>query len=214
VNFDVGRAKSAALVLRDFTQHGQQILVFTCHEHIAKLFRHVKADVRLLPDNSARRVGSAEEPVKRARKMRPEAPPAPEPVVVEQVDDEPEVLEIAEPLVTVSMVEPPPAVEVFEAPSAILVETAQVVLPPAPIVVEAEPPRPDPVPTPARPLRPSRLPKRRVVPQVQRVEWSAEEFDGELADRVRRFDADEQRPRDLHSEFDDGFQMAGNIEAA
>jgi uncharacterized protein YhaN len=228
VNFDVGRAKSAALVLRDFAQHGQQVLVFTCHEHIAKLFRHVKADVRLLPDNSARRITTADEPVKRARKLRPEPPPpepvVEEPIVEEPVAEEPQPIEVVDPAVTVSVAQAPAAVEVFEAPSAILVETTQLALPPAPlwlpaatpvaVVAEAEPPRPEPTPAPARPLRPARLPKRRLVSHVQRVNWSAEEFDGELADRVRRFESEEQRPRDLHSEFDDGFQMVGSVEAA
>ena len=38
VNFDVERAKAAAQVLRDFAAQGHQMLIFTCHEHIAKLF--------------------------------------------------------------------------------------------------------------------------------------------------------------------------------
>jgi DNA repair exonuclease SbcCD ATPase subunit len=52
VNFDVTRAKAAALVLRDFARQGHQVLVFTCHEHIARLFRHIKAEVRNLPDHA------------------------------------------------------------------------------------------------------------------------------------------------------------------
>ena len=39
VNFDAVRAKAAAAVLRDFAAAGHQVLVFTCHEHISKLFR-------------------------------------------------------------------------------------------------------------------------------------------------------------------------------
>ena len=39
VNFDAERAKAAAAVLRDFAAEGHQLLVFTCHEHIHKLFK-------------------------------------------------------------------------------------------------------------------------------------------------------------------------------
>ena len=52
VNFDADRAKAAAAVLRDFAAAGHQLLVFTCHEHIQKLFKSLKAPVGRLPDNS------------------------------------------------------------------------------------------------------------------------------------------------------------------
>ena len=42
VNFDAERAKAAAAVLRDFAAAGHQLLVFTCHEHILKLFKSLK----------------------------------------------------------------------------------------------------------------------------------------------------------------------------
>jgi len=54
VNFDIERARAAAQVLRDFAAQGHQMLVFTCHEHIAKLFRGLKAPVNELPGNSER----------------------------------------------------------------------------------------------------------------------------------------------------------------
>ncbi|MBN1394866.1 MAG: AAA family ATPase [Pirellulales bacterium] len=52
VNFDADRAKAAAAVLRDFAAAGHQLLVFTCHEHILKLFKSLKTAVARLPDNS------------------------------------------------------------------------------------------------------------------------------------------------------------------
>lgn len=52
VNFDADRAKAAAAVLRDFAAAGHQLLVFTCHQHIFKLFRSLKVPVSSLPDNS------------------------------------------------------------------------------------------------------------------------------------------------------------------
>ncbi len=39
VNFDAERAKAAAAVLRNFAAAGHQLLIFTCHEHIMKLFK-------------------------------------------------------------------------------------------------------------------------------------------------------------------------------
>ena len=50
VNFDGQRAKAAAAALRDFAGAGHQLLVFTCHEHILKLFKTLKLPVHRLPD--------------------------------------------------------------------------------------------------------------------------------------------------------------------
>jgi uncharacterized protein YhaN len=52
VNFDSERAKAAAAVLRDFAAAGHQLLVFTCHEHILKLFASLKVPVSRLPSNA------------------------------------------------------------------------------------------------------------------------------------------------------------------
>ena len=52
VNFDSERAKAAANVLRDFAKLGHQLLIFTCHEHVWKMFRHMKIDARKLPPNT------------------------------------------------------------------------------------------------------------------------------------------------------------------
>ena len=52
VNFDTERAKAAAAVLRDFAAAGHQLLIFTCHEHILKLFQSLRAPVSRLPSNA------------------------------------------------------------------------------------------------------------------------------------------------------------------
>jgi len=52
VNYDTERAKAAAAVLRDFAAAGHQLLVFTCHEHILKLFKSLKVHVSRLPGNA------------------------------------------------------------------------------------------------------------------------------------------------------------------
>jgi len=49
VNFDLERATSAVQVLHDFSRRGHQLLVFTCHEHLARLFKKHRMDVRRLP---------------------------------------------------------------------------------------------------------------------------------------------------------------------
>lgn len=53
VNFDNRRAKAAASLLRDYARDGHQLIVFTCHEHIVKLFKSMKVPVRELPDRLA-----------------------------------------------------------------------------------------------------------------------------------------------------------------
>ena len=50
VHFDAQRAKAASRVLRDYADLGHQIFVFTCHEHIVKMFKAIKAEVHALPD--------------------------------------------------------------------------------------------------------------------------------------------------------------------
>lgn len=169
VNFDVIRARAAALVLRDFAKRGHQVLLFTCHEHIAKLFRNVKADVRNLPD----RTGTVEQPTSREAEEPPhletKVPPepivevVPEPVVEAPVVYEAEFVEEAE-------------IEVVEVVATPVVEVAA---PPPPA-----PPRPEP--SVAKPTPAPRKKRRRVVQRLERQRWSAEEFDGELQDRVRR----------------------------
>ena len=49
VNFDSIRATNAAKVLRDFAALGHQVVMFTCHEHIMKIFHNIHVQVRVLP---------------------------------------------------------------------------------------------------------------------------------------------------------------------
>lgn len=50
VNFDSHRAESAAKVLRDFAGLGHQVVMFTCHEHIMRIFYNIGVEVRVLPN--------------------------------------------------------------------------------------------------------------------------------------------------------------------
>jgi uncharacterized protein YhaN len=50
VNLDSHRAKGAASVLCEFAKAGHQVLLFTCHEHIANIFRGLRCPVRELPE--------------------------------------------------------------------------------------------------------------------------------------------------------------------
>jgi hypothetical protein len=90
VNFDADRAKAAAKVLRDFAAEGHQILVFTCHEHILKLFTSLKVAVSRLPDNSE--VGAAcvafeQAAAKKPRRRKRAATSSPDQHVRRQKDD-------------------------------------------------------------------------------------------------------------------------------
>ena len=49
VNFDAGRVRCAAEVFHDFAKAGHQIIMFTCHEHISRLFEEAQVQVRTLP---------------------------------------------------------------------------------------------------------------------------------------------------------------------
>ncbi len=49
VNFDSIRATHAAKVLRDFASLGHQVIMFTCHEHIMRIFHNIGVQVRVLP---------------------------------------------------------------------------------------------------------------------------------------------------------------------
>ncbi|MEX0676115.1 MAG: AAA family ATPase [Pirellulales bacterium] len=138
VNFDTARAKAAALVLRDFAKEGHQILIFTCHEHIARLFKHVKAEVRDLPDH-----GNAafveKPPAGKSRGSRETAPREMPP-------------------------EEPPQTDMGLDPALVEVEPSPASAP----RLEVPPPK-----------------RRRAVRGTEPVRWEAEEFDGELSDRVR-----------------------------
>jgi uncharacterized protein YhaN len=50
VNFDARRTRAAAQVLRDYAHEGQQLLIFTCHEHVAETFRALSVPVFALPE--------------------------------------------------------------------------------------------------------------------------------------------------------------------
>lgn len=49
VNFDGDRAEHAARTLQTFAQLGHQVMMFTCHDHIADIFHRIDAEVRGLP---------------------------------------------------------------------------------------------------------------------------------------------------------------------
>ena len=65
VNFDSRRAWAAMQVLQDVaaTGSGRQIFVFTCHEHVCRMFQKMDIPVRILP--------SVEEPGKPMRVLQP-----------------------------------------------------------------------------------------------------------------------------------------------
>jgi hypothetical protein len=202
VNFDMDRARAAAGVLRDFAAAGNQLLVFTCHEHLSAMFKSLGVQVRRLPSNAGdsenesgvsplpamRRdaASTAAEPPKRRRaKSKSEPQPAAKP----PVDDEAP-LELA-PLDELPL--PPPI--------------AAVILPSEPIVPRLVI---EPVELPARrppPMREHRAdpPHKRVILRRFRRRWSAEEFEGELEDRVAAAFAAEDRiiEEDLNGDTSD-----------
>ena len=94
VNLDADRVRAAAGLFRDFAKDGQQILMFTCHEHIMRIFEEAQTEVRLLPARHGRVVEPVavlpppppepEKPKRKKAKPEPvvELPPPPPPVIV------------------------------------------------------------------------------------------------------------------------------------
>ncbi len=195
VNFDEDRAKLAAETLCDFAAAGHQMLLFTCHEHLAAMFKRLGADVRRLPSNSD--LGDLPEPQwtaplqlppeaqefepPRRRKPRATKPPMAEPAIVEF--DPPVLIEQEEPI----YVAPPDATPVTTVISPPLAVKFPEPFPAAePIVADLLPPEPVEL-APRRALarrHRADLPHRRAAMRGMRHRWSAEEFDGELEDRV------------------------------
>lgn len=139
VNFDRDRALYAARTLKTFAELGHQVLMFTCHKHIADIFQEIDVQVRQLPSQGV---------PGRATVMRREAAPvviaAPEPLPpvprvtpVEVVIADPEPIELAEP--EPPAYEPEPLVESEPIPEPVLQ-----VAPSLPVLPETPPPPAEP----------------------------------------------------------------------
>ena len=101
VNFDDDRARSAARVLVEFVsdQPGErQMLVFTCHAHVASIFAEANAHVRSLSD-----------PNRVWRRVEPDPVKLPPPARVAKAKPDPKPAPPPEPVVDVSPVTPPVA---------------------------------------------------------------------------------------------------------
>ena len=118
VNFDDARARSAARVLVEFfAEQGpdRQMIVLTCHAHVAAIFHEAGGVVRSLSDPTTtwgHQVALAKPPAK--PRQKPLLPPAPEPML----EPEPELAHPPEPEHVIAVAAPPagdlwPAEEFF-----------------------------------------------------------------------------------------------------
>ncbi|MCC7085467.1 MAG: AAA family ATPase [Pirellulales bacterium] len=177
VNFDSDRAAAAVRVLRKFADRGHPLLIFTCHEHIARMFKRKGVDVRRLPDHA---IGGRDRPYEiepaPARRVRPRPSndiPSSEPGPLPQFDllprEEHFIVTAEAPVgqVEVRLVEPPEPLSTIEAE----VESNIQRLVPAPQSVRKPKRRLDP---------PHRAPRWAAI----RRGWNAEEFTGELDDQI------------------------------
>ena len=135
VNFDADRSSRAATVMRDFAAEGHQLLVFTCHEHIARLFKSL--DVRTCAVCRAMSIFPVPQSCRkqRSRATNRPRPSRPHPRSGESRTPKP----VAEPVAEIA--EPPPPVE-SHAPPAPLEEPAL----PAVIIEPPEPVQAKPLP--------------------------------------------------------------------
>ena len=120
VNFDADRAAAAATVLRDFADAGHQVLVFTCHEHIFKLFESLNVPANRLPDNAEPSPAAItfQKPKKqRARRKSKKAEPKPVKLTPEEQPDTDEIMAIDDgPIEEVAVEEDPVEEIVIEEP--------------------------------------------------------------------------------------------------
>lgn len=91
VNFDARRATAAARVLRDFAEMGHQVIMFTCHEHIMRIFYDIGVQVRVLPQQGIAGEARIYEPARIAAHFEVEAD---EVIVPAAIEPEPPVVEI------------------------------------------------------------------------------------------------------------------------
>jgi uncharacterized protein YhaN len=122
VNFDSNRATAAARVLRDFAEMGHQVIMFTCHEHIMRIFYDIGVQVRVLPQQGVAGEARIYEPARltahyevEPEEVVPLAPVAvsqPEPTVVEVITE----TVVEEPVVVAPPPAPEPEPEVEEQP--------------------------------------------------------------------------------------------------
>ena len=78
VNLDSARATAAAQVLQDFANDGHQILIFTCHDHIVKIFKAIKTEIRRLPDHMTLKESAGDVVVEKVESVAEVDPPAKE----------------------------------------------------------------------------------------------------------------------------------------
>jgi len=83
VNFDVQRAAAAARLIREFAEQGRQVMLFTCHRHIAEIFHGEDVPIMRLP----RRYGTEPSVYLSSPKADDEPIEEPEVVVEEPVEE-------------------------------------------------------------------------------------------------------------------------------
>ena len=167
VNFDARRALAAAEVLREFAELGHQVIMFTCHEHIMKMFHSIGVQVRVLPKQGVAGEAYIYEPA-----FEPAFEPAPEPLPVPETVyvDEPEpILEFEPDPIPEVMPEPVlPDPVVIDEPRPKKPSVPDFVGPPKPIFITVER---EPAPVPATvpdPPKKRKRPRPAPLPIVER----------------------------------------------
>ncbi|MBS0207838.1 MAG: AAA family ATPase [Planctomycetes bacterium] len=140
VNFDAPRARAAAAALVEFSAMGHQVLMFTCHEHLAEMFRQLEAPVVALPDRESR-VGGCRIVIGEVKTIEPVLPA---PVIMPEVRIEPKPRQAPPRRRRLPRAEPEPIQTVAE--------VIPLELEPEPVFVRAEPIEPEPVVIPPAPV--------------------------------------------------------------
>jgi uncharacterized protein YhaN len=115
VNFDHSRAMHAARTLKTFAEMGHQVLMFTCHEHISKIFQEIDVQVRLLPPQGTPGRATILEPTREVYHPLPTEEDEEEPVVESMIPEEvasQEPEEVEEPIMEEPVYEEPVVVQI------------------------------------------------------------------------------------------------------
>jgi uncharacterized protein YhaN len=199
VNFDVRRAKAAAGVLRDFAATGHQLLVFTCHEHVSKLFKSLKVPTCRLPSNSE--LAATPAPVVHVEPTEPAEPRELEPI--------PQIAAVAPPAPEPTPIVPPLSLDA--APSMTVTEE-----PATPVfVAPSEPPAPAIPEVTSLPIRVRRKRERKPEPFANAVWHEPVTDDDDFEIWAEPADLSSPSHHDRFSSFDDyDFAEPEDIEAA
>ncbi|QDT13330.1 AAA family ATPase [Planctomycetes bacterium K23_9] len=209
VNFDGDRAIHAAQTLKTFAELGHQVMMFTCHEHIVRIFQDIDVQVRLMPPQGEPGRAEILEPEYELEEEQEYEEEEPEEEYVEEVAEVVEEIEVApepepdpepEPIVVVQKA-PEPKIIYVEKPRPEPKRKRKPKPKPQPVYIEREP-EPEPEPQYVEPvyLAPARV-EPEPEPQIGWAWFEREPLTSEIPTEQRAAETLSAAQRALDSEW-------------